>query len=75
MGSLMRYPFYKHHDIITMYIFIGLFAISFLVSLFYQFLQGFIISAVGLFALLIILIGHEIIIILLDIKRVLIKLS
>lgn len=65
----MKYPFYKHHDIKALYIFIGLFVIGFLVSLFYSFMQGLILSIVGLFALLIILIGHEIIIILLEIKK------
>ena len=69
----MKYPFYKHLDIKILYIFIGLFVIGFLVSLFYSFMQGFIISVIGLFALLIILMGHEIIIVLLDIKKKLVK--
>jgi len=65
----MRYPFYKHHDIKILYIFMGIFAIGFLISLFYHFPEGFIISAMGFFALLIVLIGHEIIIVLLEIKK------
>jgi len=65
----MKYPFYKHHDIKILYVFIGLFALGFLVSLFYQFMQGFIISVIGFFALLIVLIGHEILIVLLEIKK------
>ena len=69
----MRYPFYRHADVAILYAFIGLFAFSFLVSLFYHFPEGFIVSAVGFFALLIILIGHEIIIVLLDIKNSLLR--
>lgn len=69
----MKYPFYKHFDIKMMYIFMGIFLAGFLISLFLQFPQGFIISAFGFFTLLIVLIGHEIIIILLDIKKALIK--
>ena len=69
----MKYPFYKHLDIKILYIFIGLFVIGFLVSLFYLFVKGLILSIVGLFSLLILLIGHEIIIILLDIKKKLVK--
>jgi hypothetical protein len=69
----MKYPFYKHHDIKILYIFIALFAVGFTVSLFYKFMQGFILSVIGFFALLIVLIGHEIIIVLLDIKKKLVK--
>jgi len=65
----MKYPFYKHHDIKILYIFIGFFIIGFLISLFYFFTKGLVLSIVGLFALLIVLIGHEIIIILLEIKN------
>ncbi len=65
----MKYPFYKHTDIKILYIFIGFFAVGAIVSLFYKFMQGFIISVIGFFALLIVLIGHEIIIVLLDIKK------
>jgi hypothetical protein len=67
----MRYPFYRHSDIIILYLFIGIFAIGILASLIYQVAEGFAISAVGFFALLIVLIGHEIIIVLLDIKKIL----
>ncbi len=65
----MKFPFYKHSDVKILYIFIGLFTIGFLASLFYMFIQGIIFSITGLFSLLIVLIGHEIIIILLDIKN------
>jgi hypothetical protein len=65
----MKYPFYKHFDIKILYIFIGLFIIGSLVSLYYMFIQGLIFSVVGLFSLLIVIIGHEIMIILLDIKN------
>ncbi len=63
----MKYPFYKHFDIKILYIFIGIFVTGFLISLFYMFIQGIILSIVGLFSLLIILIGHEIVITLLEI--------
>jgi len=69
----MKYPFYKHRDILTLYIFIGLFLIGAVISLFYKFMEGFILSVMGFFALLIVLIGHEIIIVLLDIKKKLVK--
>ncbi len=65
----MKYPFYKHPDIKILYFFILLAVTGFLVSLFYMFIQGIILSAVLLFSLLIILIGHEIVIVLLDIKN------
>lgn len=65
----MKYPFYKHKDILTLYIFIGIFVVGLITSLFLQFFIGFALSGVGLFALLIVLIGHEIMIILLEIKN------
>lgn len=69
----MHYPFYRHADIKILYIFIGIFTCAFFTGLAFLHVDIWtriiVSSAVGIFALLIVLIGHELMILMLDRPR------
>ena len=65
----MNYPFYKHKDIRALYFSIIFFVSLFLSSVFTSWFKVRLISELALVLLTITLIGHEIIIVLLDKRR------
>ena len=64
----MNYPFYKHKDIKRLYLAISVFAGLFIGSLIFNLFKIRLISELALVLLIITLVGHEIIIVLLDKK-------
>jgi len=56
---ITRYNFGKHTEIKILWIFITLFAIGIVVTLYFKFIELLVFCTIGLFALLRVLIAHE----------------
>jgi len=62
----MKYPFYKHKDIQILYVCMVVFGVLLVMNIFLGFKSAYILSTIGFFFCLILLIGHEILIVLME---------